>query len=206
MRFILVRHAQSEWNQRGILQGQRESSVSARGLAQIEALLDALDGFPIEAVLSSPATRALSTAHAVAQHHAAQLRIDARLHEQHLGEFQGMMIQDMLRLHPQAGSALLAGDIDLIPAQGESARHAGERLYHALLGYAQALPGETACAITHGNTLAALLWRLHGADPAVPFSRYSPANGSFSLIDVQNGEMHVASWGHATHLLAAGCL
>jgi len=40
----------------------------------------------------------------------------------------------------------------------------------------------------------------------VPFTRYSPANGSFSLIDVQNGEMHVASWGHATHLLAAGCL
>lgn len=206
MRFIVVRHAQSEWNERGLLQGQRESGISARGLAQNEALLDALEGYRIDAVLSSPATRALSTAHAVAQHHAAPLRIDARLHEQHLGEFQGMMIQDVLRLHPQRGGALLAGDIDAVPAQGESARQAGERLYHALLDYAQALPGETACAVTHGNTLAALLWRLHGAKLADPFSRYSPANGSFSLIEVHNGVMSVLSWGHATHLLAAGCL
>lgn len=206
MRFIVVRHAQSEWNQRGILQGQRESRVSALGFAQIDALLSALAACRIDAVISSPAVRALTTANLIAQHHGARLRLDERLHEQHLGEFQGMAMGDVLRLHPESGGALLAGDIHVTPVGGESALQAGERLRHALLDYAKSLPGATVCAVTHGNTLAALLWQLHGADPDDPFTRYSPANGSYSLLDIHHDDIALQSWGHATHLFEAGCL
>jgi len=90
VRFIVVRHAESVWNQQGILQGQLESPTSARGLRQIDALLGALKDYTFSAVISSPSQRALTTARAIAQHHSAPLHLDSRLHEQHLGRFQAL--------------------------------------------------------------------------------------------------------------------
>lgn len=203
VRFIVVRHAESEWNQRGILQGQLESPTSARGLRQIDALPGALAGYTFRAVISSPSQRALTTAQAIAQAHSATLHLDPRLHEQHLGDFQGLTAAQILARDPVVGDALFAGDVSLVPPGGESVLEAANRLRQALLGWEA--EGDT-CVVTHGNTLAGLLWLLNGADFCVPFTRYSPHNCSFSTLVRQGKTLEIENWGLATHLLNGNLL
>lgn len=203
VRFVVVRHAESEWNQLGILQGQLESSTSARGLRQIETLPGALAGYAFSAVISSPSRRALTTALAISQAHSATLHLDPRLHEQHLGDFQGLTVAQILARDPAVGDALFAGDVAVVPPGGESVLEAANRLRQALLGWVA--EGDT-CVVTHGNTLAGLLWLLDGADFRVPFTRYSPHNCSFSTLIRHGQSLEIENWGLATHLLNGNLL
>ncbi len=203
MRFIVVRHGESEWNQQDILQGQLESPTSARGLRQIDALLGALAGYTFRAVISSPSQRALTTAQAIAQAHSATLHLDPRLHEQHLGDFQSLATAQILARDPAIGDALFSGDVAVVPTGGESVMEAANRLHQALLEWDA--EGDT-CIITHGNTLAGLLWLLNGADFREPFTRYSPHNCSFSTLVRQGQTLEIENWGLATHLLNGNLL
>lgn len=127
VRFIVVRHAESVWNQQGILQGQLESPTSARGLRQIDALLGALNDYTFSAVISSPSQRALTTARAIAQHHSAPLHLDSRLHEQHLGRFQALTATQITQHDPVSGAALLAGDVAAVPPGGRKRAGRGKQ-------------------------------------------------------------------------------
>lgn len=205
VRFIVVRHGESQWNQQGILQGQRDSPTSARGLQQITALLNALTPYPLNAVISSPTQRALTTAQAIAQSRALPLSIDPRLHEQHLGEFQTLTHLQARAREPLIADALFAGDAAIVPPGGESVLEAANRLSRALLEW-DAPDGASICIVTHGNTLAGLLWLLHGANFSDPFTRYSPYNCSYSVIYRYKNALHLENWGVATHLLNANLL
>lgn len=200
VRFIVVRHGETQWNQQGILQGQLESPVSARGLRQIDALLGALADYPFGAVLSSPSRRALTTAQAIARYHCAPLHLDSRLHEQHLGEFQALTTAQIMVRDPDIADALFAGDAMIVPPGGESVLEAARRLHQTLLDW-HAPDDAPVCVVTHGNTLAGLLWLLHGAIVGEPFTRYSPHNCSFSTFIRQGKTLRVENWGQASHLL-----
>lgn len=60
MKLILVRHAETEWNLKGIIQGHCDSSLTRRGLRETSALLDALteSEYQVERVYASPLGRA----------------------------------------------------------------------------------------------------------------------------------------------------
>lgn len=205
VRFIVVRHGESEWNQRGILQGQLDSPTSARGLQQIDALLGALASYSFSAVISSPSQRALTTAQAIAQFHGSPLHLDPRLHEQHLGDFQALTPAQIRERNPAVADALLAGDVAAVPPGGESVLEAANRLHQALLDQ-DASADASICVVTHGNTLAGLLWLLQGADFRAPFTRFSPHNCSFSVLHRQAHALRIENWGQATHLLNGNLL
>jgi probable phosphoglycerate mutase len=62
MKVILVRHAQTQWNRAGMIQGQQDSPITERGERETAALLAALkdEGYAAECVFSSPLARARS--------------------------------------------------------------------------------------------------------------------------------------------------
>lgn len=60
MKAILVRHAETEWNAHGIIQGHSDSALTSRGVRETSALLAALAARDdqIECVYASPLGRA----------------------------------------------------------------------------------------------------------------------------------------------------
>ncbi|MDX7998913.1 histidine phosphatase family protein [Xenorhabdus sp. Reich] len=50
MRIIAVRHAETQWNIDGIIQGRLDSPVTEKGFRQIDSLLAAIKNFPIRKV------------------------------------------------------------------------------------------------------------------------------------------------------------
>ncbi len=92
MKVILVRHAQTEWNQRGIIQGHMDSPLTKRGVLETSALLEALTEatYPTDCVYASPLGRAWHMGQALADRFLCPLVAEPALKEQAFGHYEGM--------------------------------------------------------------------------------------------------------------------
>ncbi len=96
MRFILVRHGESEWNRIGRYQGQLDAPLSELGLKQADALAERLQNEKLDAIFTSPLQRAKRTAEAIARFHPRlELQEDPALMEIHHGTWQGLFASDV---------------------------------------------------------------------------------------------------------------
>ena len=89
VRVLLARHGETVSNVEGRWQGQTDSPLTDRGLAQARELGRALTDEPIAAVYSSDLGRALQTAIQVADPHGLTVQTDPRLREVDAGAWTG---------------------------------------------------------------------------------------------------------------------
>src|SRR5690349_19284278 len=87
VRILLARHGETQFNVEGRWQGQSDSPLTERGVAQARELARALATAQIAAVYSSDLGRALNTAIEVAAPHALQVTQDRRLREIDTGDW-----------------------------------------------------------------------------------------------------------------------
>ena len=93
-RLILVRHGETEWNARKVLQGQADVPLSARGQAQAQALYPIVRRWQPSSAVCSDLGRAVQTAALLGWTHAQH---DARLREAHLGEWTTREVAELKR-------------------------------------------------------------------------------------------------------------
>lgn len=164
-RLWLVRHGESDWNARGLVQGHRDEPVlTARGTEQARRCAAALAHEPVRALYSSDLRRARQTAAAVAEALDLPVIEDPRLRERLLGAAEGRPSAD---LGPAAsgieGERVV--DADAAPAGGESVR----AFYARVAGVAEEVlsgsgPGDVAL-VCHGGVVRVLLAWLEGTGP-----------------------------------------
>jgi len=87
----VARHGETTWNREGRYQGQRESQLTEIGEEQARALAWALGESPIAEVYSSPLTRCLETARALAHVRGLVAVPDPRLIEIAHGTWEGRL-------------------------------------------------------------------------------------------------------------------
>lgn len=92
MQVILVRHAETEWNIKGIIQGQSDSALTPRGERQTSALLAAFaaSDYRVDCVYTSPLGRAWQMGQRLADRFRCPLIAEPALKEQAFGQFEGM--------------------------------------------------------------------------------------------------------------------
>jgi len=95
MTIFLVRHGETGWNRARRYQGWSDSPLTARGIAQAEAIGHRLRALPEAAaaeIVASPIGRARRTAEIIAEclGRTAPLRVDERLREISLGSWDGL--------------------------------------------------------------------------------------------------------------------
>src|SRR5918911_3955609 len=91
VRILLARHGETVFNVEGRWQGQSDSPLTERGLAQARELARALADEPIAAVYSSDLGRAFTTAAQVARPHGLTGIPEERLRERGLGRLTGRL-------------------------------------------------------------------------------------------------------------------
>ncbi len=90
MKIFLTRHAQTEENASGIIQGQLPGKLSQTGRIQAQKVAQRLKDWRIDFVYSSDLARAVETAKEIAKYHPnIPLQYDSDLRERNLGEYQG---------------------------------------------------------------------------------------------------------------------
>ena len=201
MKVILVRHAETEWNMRGIIQGHSDSPLTHRGLRETSALLAALaaSDHQIEYVYASPLGRAWQMGQRLAEHFRCSLTAEPALKEQAFGEFEGMSTDLFGQNHQNEAHALFERDADYCPPGGESLAHASLRVMDFLYRLEATSRHQTVCIVSHGHVSQGTLAILKEGT-VNSFPRYAHPNASYSVIDLINGKCIGLKWGIATHL------
>jgi probable phosphoglycerate mutase len=91
----LIRHGQTEWNQAKRLQGGKDSPLTDLGRHQARAVARSLEAAPPSEVLTSPVSRAKTTASIIAGHLSIPLAEDARLSEMRFGAAEGLTLTEI---------------------------------------------------------------------------------------------------------------
>jgi probable phosphoglycerate mutase len=166
VRILLARHGETVFNVEGRWQGQSDSPLTERGLAQARQLAGALHGEPIAALFSSDLGRAMATADEIGKLHGHEVIREERLREITCGDFTGLNRADIKArygelLHRWAyhpATMRLPGGETLVEAQTR-----------ALNFFAESMPrylDQTVVVIAHGAIGQAILVQAMGRDIA----------------------------------------
>ena len=198
--FIMIRHGETFWNAEGRLQGQADSPLTPRGLAQASAVAWRLQHESFTALYASHLKRVLDTAAPIAASSGHSITIDERLQERAYGIFEGLTYAEASVQHPaifHEYQTNLSPDFAL--PQAESTNQLLARGQQVFAELAERHPGEQIVIVSHGSFLRVMLSHMLGI-PLDSKQRFRLANGSLSEATWRNGEWQVLTLGEVYHL------
>jgi broad specificity phosphatase PhoE len=160
VRILLARHGETVFNVEGRWQGQSDSQLTERGVAQAEQLALALRDETISAVYSSDLGRSMETARRVADLHALEVLPEPRLREIDVGQWTGLTRPQIQARFPAEFEEWAERPAYVLLPAGETLAHAQAR---ALEFFSESMPrhlGQTIVVIAHGAIGQAIL--VHG--------------------------------------------
>ncbi len=165
-RLVLLRHGETTHNASGIWQGQLDSELSERGVAQAAAAGPAMAGLGASRIVSSDLQRAARTARIVGRSLGIPVTLDERFREIHAGQWQGLSNAEVQDRFPDARAAVLRGEDVRRGGHGESMADVVARVRLGLDDlFAELGPSDCAIVCTHGASSRAIASALLGLDP-----------------------------------------
>jgi broad specificity phosphatase PhoE len=141
------------------MQGHLESMLTATGLEQAARVAPAVAGMAPERLVSSDLRRAVDTADAVGAACGLPVKVDPRLRETHLGQWQGLSVHEVEADWPGA-IATWRSDPAWAPPDGESRIEVVRRarpVIDELDAEFDGPPTATVVLIAHGGLIAGLV-------------------------------------------------
>ncbi|HMB77882.1 MAG TPA: histidine phosphatase family protein [Kiloniellaceae bacterium] len=184
----LLRHGETLWNRQGRLQGQQDSPLTARGVAQARAngrrLRQGIGDPAAWSIVSSPLGRCWQTAVLVAESLGLDpdsIRFDARLMEIGYGVWEGLTFEEIRARYPTLWRARQEDRWHFSVPGGESYAALAAR---ATAWLADCDPAARLIAISHGGTGRVL--RGHcGALPAAETVALTSDHGAIHLLTAE---------------------
>lgn len=198
--FIMIRHGETFWNAEGRLQGQADSPLTPRGLAQASAVAQRLQHASFTALYASHLKRVLDTAAPIAASSGHPIKIDERLQERAYGIFEGLTYAEASVQHAAVFHEYQTNlSPDFAIPQAESTNQMLVRGQQVFAELADRHPGERIVIVSHGSFLRVMLSHMLGI-PLDIKQRFRLANGSLSEATWRNGEWQVLTLGEVYHL------
>ena len=161
-RLVMLRHGQTEFNAGSRMQGQLDTDLTDLGRAQAVAAAEVLAKRQPVLIVSSDLRRAYDTALALGERSGLPVRIDTRLRETHLGDWQGLTHAEVDASAPGARLAW-RDDATWAPHGGESRIDVADRslpLVAELIAsepeWGADEPDRPMVLVAHGGLIAAL--------------------------------------------------
>jgi probable phosphoglycerate mutase len=188
MRFFIVRHGETDWNVEGRFQGQQDTELSERGLAQGDRVAAFLAPHKFEAVVSSPLKRALVTGEKIAAAcGVGTVEIFPEFSEIHHGEWEGLLSTEVASRWPDLLAAWHASPHTVVmPGEGgESLRDVQTRAVAAAEKIALKYSGDV-CLTAHDAVIKVLLCHFL-ATPLSSFWHFQIANCGLTVVELKEG-------------------
>ncbi len=199
-KMVLVRHGQTSWNALGILQGNADVPLDATGVVQAQALAENTSSKTVNAVYSSPLSRAYDTAQAIADVHYLPVKVHGNLREIGVGIYTGYkasQIPSEVRISwttnpdfampsgiPDPTNLVDPSYVAGIYFEGESLNNASDRTWHGITNLAKQHCGENVVAVTHGGVIQIALTHVYGL-PVTNYSKISVPTASQTVLEFE---------------------
>lgn len=188
MKLILVRHAESIWNEQGKYQGSADIPLSERGKREAKALAERLKDEKLDAAYSSHLSRAYDTATIVAEPHGIKVQPVPELAEMNFGEWEGLTYQEIKeRFGVDAFETWMHDPEHVDIPGGEQFGDFADRIEEAMGRIVAAhSDDETILIVAHGAALMVYGCRL-SKEELCCYRRYVHRNAAFSIVEF-NGD------------------
>lgn len=165
MRLFLLRHAQTEHNKLGKIQGRSNHPLDETGISQAKQIRDFFyQAHTFKTIYSSPLNRALETANIIARPFAIQVREEPGLTERSFGPWEGLTRAEIQAGWPKEFETWVSGvsvSSEILEDAAEVARRSLEVVRNALQRY----ENESILMVSHGATLNIMITALIGLNP-----------------------------------------
>ncbi|MFG1942738.1 bifunctional RNase H/acid phosphatase [Nonomuraea sp. NPDC048826] len=198
---ILLRHGETPLSVERRFSGLGDPELTPNGLAQAAAAAARLsrDPYKLDAVVTSPLTRARQTAETVAQRAGLDVETDEDLRETDFGTWEGHTFTEIQRRWPAELAAWLA-DPDVPPPGGESFTAVADRVARAQRRLLDRYEGRTVLVVSHVTPIKTLL-RLALDAPPTALYRMHLDLACVSLVEhYADGNPVVKSFNDTSHL------
>ena len=200
---LLIRHGETEWNRREVFRGRADVPLSARGREQARLLGEALKGSGVQAVYTSPLSRARQTAGPLADALGIEVQTDERLVDMSFGRWESRPRAEVEKEDPALYSAWLTEPQEFRAPDGESLANVVARCWPAMGEIAARHKGGRAAIVTHRVVCKVLLCSALGAGEAA-FWRVRVDTASISILDASDDLWVVTRLNDTHHLHAIG--
>jgi alpha-ribazole phosphatase/probable phosphoglycerate mutase len=101
LNIYFVRHGETVWNTKGIMQGRLDSELTEKGVLQAKNLSEQFENIDFEAVYSSELGRAYKTANILKSGRDIEVKKLEQLNEKNFGVWEGMQFKDIYLKYPK---------------------------------------------------------------------------------------------------------
>ncbi len=167
MRLYLVRHGETEFNKKGLALGQADVDLNDTGRWQAARLAEAFGDERLDAVYSSPLSRARETAEAIATRHDLTVGAVPDLIEMNIGEVEGLTFAQVRERFPALAQnwARPDGPTFRMPG-GEALVDVQQRALSVLESLRGSDGGRAVVAVSHNFVILSLLASVLGIELA----------------------------------------
>ena len=185
---FLARHGESDWNVAKRFQGHSDRPLTALGREQAHALADLVASEEIDAVYTSPLSRARETAEIVAARAGLEPIALPELREVDTGSWSGLSRTDVEARFPEGFARWRSGGSGW--EDGETYEEMAERVIGALRAIAEDHPDGRVLIISHGGPIRAIHAAAEG-QAIKDYRRLKPVepNARLSVVAVENGRL-----------------
>jgi broad specificity phosphatase PhoE len=194
----LIRHAETESNREGRVQGFSESELSNLGREQARLLAGRLRDTNIQAAVSSPAGRAVATARIALD---GSIPLDTRegIREMNLGVWEGRIAADIRESHPNEVKLWFERPSQVRIEGAETVQRFRRRVTRTMTSIREDHGDQTVAVITHGGVICAYLTSLLGMK-LDDIWRFKIRNGSITRVLFPTNRPRIDLLGDVHHL------
>jgi 2,3-bisphosphoglycerate-dependent phosphoglycerate mutase len=168
-----------------LLHGRTDVQLDAWGLRQAHAVAERLTSEPpIDMLVSSPLSRALTTARIIGERIGLEPVVVPDLVEIDFGALEGATIERIVEEHPELARQMLEADgLDVVWPNGESRQGFFARVLAAFLAILAEHAHRRVVVVAHGGVIGSFVAQIHGLPPTDP-SAFDIANCSLTHLHV----------------------
>jgi len=179
---LLIRHGETVGNREGLFRGQRDFPLNEHGMRQTKALVQELSCWRIDAIYSSPLSRATETARPLAEPRGLPVIQEAGFLDLHFGDWEGRSKEEVAQEEPELWKLWMSQPERLAREGTETLAQVQRRAYLALERIVQEQAGKTIAVVSHRAVLKALIARCLGI-PEPYFWKIHLDTASYSLLE-----------------------
>jgi alpha-ribazole phosphatase len=187
VKLLLIRHAAPVEDARGRCYGRLDVPLSPEGELQAAALVRSLADVAVDAVVASPAARAVDTARPLADARGLAVEICDDLRELDFGELEGRTYDEIAATDPDLYARWMSEPTAVRFPGGEAYDDLRARVDEALERLQDEYPEQAVAVVTHGGVVRAAVAGVLGIPPERIF-RLGLDHVSLTIVEWIEGE------------------
>lgn len=201
VRFIIVRHGETEFNRLNKYQGQFDTPLSSLGVEQASITAEHIaKNYRIDAIYSSDLSRAVKTAEPIAEAFGIRINTTPAFRELDVGRWTLRTVKEIEKSEPEVVRSYRENLGTFRFPEGESFWEASERALKKFKEIAALHDSQTVLLVSHGGVIRTLLARLQGC-PISELNRVKfVPNTSLTIIDYDGENAEILVVGDNSHL------